>query len=166
VEKEWRVGISPAAGRPPHRSRRRGTRRACSTRWPPRPPLSLTDEGFGALGSNSEREGLKWVWVHPTPPSLAGLYMSCGAPATVRSAGRPGSSSSLSWVVSLASWRPPIPSEDAQGMSTLQARRHSRRRLRTAESANTNAMENTAAGIKPNLLFISALLQCARCDIR
>jgi hypothetical protein len=27
----------------------------------------------------------------------------------------------------------------------------------TAESANTNAMDNTAAGIKPNLLFISAL---------
>jgi hypothetical protein len=27
----------------------------------------------------------------------------------------------------------------------------------TAESANTNAMENTAAGIKPNLPFISAL---------
>jgi hypothetical protein len=27
----------------------------------------------------------------------------------------------------------------------------------TAESANTNAMENTAAGIRPNLLFISAL---------
>jgi hypothetical protein len=25
-----------------------------------------------------------------------------------------------------------------------------------AESANTNAMENTVAGIKPNLLFISA----------
>jgi hypothetical protein len=27
----------------------------------------------------------------------------------------------------------------------------------TAESANTNAMENTTAGIRPNLLFISAL---------
>jgi hypothetical protein len=26
----------------------------------------------------------------------------------------------------------------------------------TAESANTNTMENTATGIKPNLLFISA----------
>jgi hypothetical protein len=27
----------------------------------------------------------------------------------------------------------------------------------TAESTNTNAMENTAVGIRPNLLFISAL---------
>jgi hypothetical protein len=58
-----------------------------------------------------------------------------------------------------------MPSEDTQGMSTLQARRHSHRRLRTAESANTNAMDNTAAAIKPILLFISALLQCARCDL-
>jgi hypothetical protein len=50
-------------------------------------------------------------------------------PPIAKSAGRPGSSSSTSWAVSLASLRPPIPSEDAQGTSTLQARRRSRRRL-------------------------------------
>jgi hypothetical protein len=51
-------------------------------------------------------------------------------PPIAKSAERPGSSSSASWVVSLASWRPPIPSEDAQATSMLQARRRSRRRLR------------------------------------
>jgi hypothetical protein len=50
-------------------------------------------------------------------------------PPIAKSAGRPGSSSSTTWVVSLVTWRPLIPSEDAQGTSSLQARRRSRRRL-------------------------------------